>query len=271
MKASSLFLVLAACTNAGGGSTGTFSQEEASSAGQAMANGIEQSAAMYGPITMGLGADASCAAVSGDTSDPDGDHIPNNATLTYNCSASAFGLTGTLTGTLNAVDDQPGSIAWAFTGMADLQSAVTGPSSSVTASLSGKIVASQVSIAGPFALARTGDATTVFTTKTKTTTVDETDQWTITYTPMFQWTPGNLAITGSLSVSGTWDVTVDGGEAANAMLSTPTALTLTPSCKTRITAGSVVAGYMLNGQSNTITVTWTGCGQSSVTYANPEM
>jgi len=270
MKAPSLLLVLAACSNSGGTAT-TIGQAQSSSAGQTLAAGVEQGAATFGPITTGSGADASCATLSGDTSDPDGDHIPNNATLTYNCSASAFGATGTLTGTLNVVDDQPASIAWAFTGMADLMSSLTdGRGTSVTATSSGKLVASQVSIAGPFALARNLDGTTELKTATKTTTVDETDQWTITYTPMFQWTPGTIVVTGALSVSGMWDVTVDGA-AANATLSTPTPLTLTPACRTRVTAGTVVASYTANGQGNTITVTWTGCGQSTVTYANPEM
>jgi hypothetical protein len=49
-------------------------------------------------------------------------------------------------------------------------------------------------------------------------------------------------------------------------VSTPTPLTLTPTCETRVTAGVVKATYDdERGVAREITVTWTGCGQHVVT------
>ena len=49
-----------------------------------------------------------------------------------------------------------------------------------------------------------------------------------------------VVITGSLAVTGNWSVTVNNAT-ADATLSTASALTLTPTCASRVTAGSLVA------------------------------
>lgn len=242
------------------------SQAESKSAGDALGNGIEDSAATFGPVSGGATADAACVTQSGTTTDADGDSIPLSATLTFNCTAMSLGYTGMLTGTETVMDTQPAAVAWAFTANANLHASLTGPGGgSIVRDWDGTITASQAAIYGPFALDRTLDATTVFQGERNTTTVTETNAWTVTYTPQVSWTPGGIVVTGNLNATGSWDVTVD-EEAAHAMLATPTALVLTPSCETRITAGAVTASYNdTAGTSHTITVTWTACGQRSVT------
>jgi hypothetical protein len=254
--------------------TDGLTRDEAKAAGDALGNGIEDAAATYGPMTTAA-ADTTCTTFTGDTSDPDGDLVPTNATLTYNCTAMALGYTGMLTGTISVADDLPQLLAWAFTGTADMHASLTGPGNgSITSDWMGDLVASQRSAIGPYVLERTLDVTTEFRTgggdlgggEARTTTVTEDNEWTITYTPQVSWTPGGLVVTGSLTATGRWDVHVDEKNFASD-LSTPTALTIDPVCATLITAGVVVGtDAAAEGQSaETITVTWTGCGQRTVT------
>lgn len=245
---------------------GGLSNTEARSAGDALANGIEDSALGFGKVSEGMAADGTCVTPSGDAADPDMDNIPNNAKLTYNCTGMLFGFTGTLTGTLGVVDDQPNAIAWAFTGMSDLNASLTGPDgASIVRDWSGKIVASQASPVGPFKTQRTLDVTTVFTDRRGAKlTVTEDNDWAVTFTPMATWTPGSLIVTGKVSATGSWNITV-GEHAATATIATPTPLTLDPACASRITAGTVTGSYVDDAENNgTITVTWTGCGVKTV-------
>jgi hypothetical protein len=95
----------------------------------------------------------------------------------------------------------------------------------------------------------------------RTSTVTENNDWVVTYTPIVMWTPGMLTVTGKLTATGTWIVDTD-SDTAEANLSTPTPLTLDPECATGITAGLVKGTY---GEGHEITVTWTACGQRTVT------
>jgi len=239
---------------------------EARSAGDALAAGIEDSASGFGQVNQGTAADSTCVVASGDSADPDLDSIPNNAKLTFDCASTLFGFTGTLTGTMGVVDDQPGAVAWAFTGMADLNASLTGPDGgSIVRDWSGAIVASQGSPVGPFKLQRTLDVTTVFTgARGAKTTVTEDNDWAVTFTPVATWTPGAVIVTGKLAATGSWNITVN-EHAATATLATPTALTLDPACASRVTAGTVAASYVDDaGNAGTISVTWTGCGVKTV-------
>jgi hypothetical protein len=246
---------------------GTIGQDDSQSAGDALGNGIEDGAGAFGPVNAGTAVDASCITLSGNTDDSDADNIPTDATLTFNCSETQLGYTGTVTGTETVTDNQPAAAAWAFTAMADLHSSLTGPSAaSIVSDRNGEIVATQGSAVGPFNLARTLDVVTVFKTALSHTTVTEANDWTISFTPQVSWTPGGAVVTGSLTATGTWNVTI-GNKTADATLATPTALTLTPSCATRVTAGTIIGTYQGSGYTNTITVTWTGCGQHTVSFA----
>lgn len=174
---------------------------------------------------------------------------------------------GTLTGTETVVDDQPTGVAWAFTAAADLHATLTGPfGGTIVRDWDGQIKATQGSAIGPFTLDRQLVVETVFTPPVgRATTVSEVNDWTITYTPTATWTAGAVVVGGNLRAAGTWDVTV-GTASANATISTPTPLVMTPTCATRVTAGVVEGTYDDAGQSRTINVTWTGCGQRTVTY-----
>jgi len=246
---------------------GSLGRGDSQSAGDALGNGIEDSAGSYGPVNAGAMADAACVVLSGNTADTDQDSIPADAKLTFNCTAMALGYTGTLTGMEGVVDNMPAAIAWAFTASADLHATLTGPfGGTIVRDWAGQIRATQASAAGPFALARTLDVTTVFTppgAHPRVTTVTENNDWTITFTPMVTWTPGGVAVVGSLSATGTWNAAVDSHDVL-ATLSTPTALTLTPSCATRVTAGQVRGTFEDDAVMRSITVTWTACGQRTV-------
>lgn len=257
----------------GAGTTGPLGQAESNSAGDALGTGIEDGAATFGPQNASASSSsfaplAPCVTLTGDTTDTDQDNIPADATLTFNCSQTRLGFTGTETGTETIMDTQPTAIAWAFSGTADLQSSLTGPAgASITAAWTGSLVATQGSATGPFNLARMLDVTTVAKSATNvSTTVFETANWTLTFTPTATWTPGGVVVDGTLSASGSWDVTV-GNSAASATIATGTPLAIDPTCATRVTAGVITATYEGAGLTHTITVTWTGCGQHTVTYA----
>lgn len=257
----------------GAATTGPLGPAQAQSAGDALGTGIEDGATTFGPQNGNASSSsfaplAPCVTLSGDTSDTDQDNIPANATLTFDCSETRLGFTGTETGTETIMDTQPDAVAWAFTGTADLQSSLTGPGgASITAGWTGSLTATQASAIGPFALARALDVTTVAKTAAgASTTVFETTDWTLTYTPTATWTPGGLVVDGKLSATGSWDVTV-GTTAASATIATGTPLTIDPTCATRVTAGVITGTYQGGGLTHTITVTWTACGQHTVAYA----
>lgn len=260
------FLSVGAATAGCAKQENTLSEAEAKNAGLALAAGVEDGAAQFGPITTAQ-FDAGCIVLSGDGADLDGDNIPASATLTLNCTDTRFGYTGMVTGTLMVTDDQPDAIAWAFTGLADLRSSLTAPSgASLTNERSGQLVGTQSSPTGPFQLARNLDVTTTFRgANGATVAVDESTEWMIEYTPQITWRPGEIVVGGSLTASGMWNITV-GNRSASATVATPTALTVTPGCATRVTGGTVTGTYQGGGKTNTISVSWTGCGQSAVTF-----
>jgi hypothetical protein len=170
-----------------------------------------------------------------------------------------------LTGTLDVTDDSPSAIAWAFTGTANLHGSITATNASLTSDRSGSIKATQTSALGPFQLARTLVVTTVLVVGRASVTMDVDNNWTLGYTPQATWTPGGLAVTGLLTATGSWNVSV-GAHSAQWTLATPTALTLDPACATRVTAGTVTGTFQdAAGAMRTVTVHWTACGKSVVT------
>lgn len=242
------------------------SAEESKSAGLALAAGVEDGAAQFGPMTTAAQFTPGCVTLSGNGADLDGDRIPANAILTFQCEEKLLGYTGTVTGTLMVTDDQP-TAAWAFTGVANLRGSLTAPSgAAITSERAGRLVGTQSSPTGPFQLDRALDVTTTFKAASgATVVVDESTEWTIRYTPQIAWKPGEIAVSGSLTASGMWNITV-GNRSADATIATPTALTLTPGCATRVTSGTVTGTYEGGGKTNPISVSWSGCGQSTVTF-----
>lgn len=271
-----LCILATACVRNGGEDNGGFSNAEAKSAGDALGTGVEASAKTFGPMDGMANADGPpCVTITGDPSDADLDNIPVSGTINYACTSTALGLTGMLTGTIAITDDEPNTAAWHFTGTANLHASLTATNgASIMYDRDGSLIASQATPLGPFSLAHDLDTVTMFRTggdlgAPRTTTVTEAAGWTLTFTPMATWSPGGLVITGSLAATGDWTVTVESETAtatATATLGTPTALTLDPACETRITAGVLVATYPIEGGgTGTVTVTWTGCGQRTVT------
>jgi hypothetical protein len=245
----------------------SFTRAEARAAGNALAAGLEDAAAAYGPIALGATVAPDCVSSTGDSSDTDNDTIPVDATLSYDCTAKRLGYTGVLTGTQAVVDDDPGALAWAFTAGTQLHAALTGPfGGSMVTDSSGSIVASQRTVAGPFDLTRALDLTTVITNvRGVRIEVSETVDWIVTYTPNIEWSPGGFAVTGAIAADGTWAFAVDTHHAA-ATLSTPTPLQLTPDCDSRITAGVVRAAFATELGEASISVEWSGCGRSTVSF-----
>ncbi len=249
--------------------SGTLGQADSQSAGEALGNGIENGATTFGPMNTVSSVVAlnPCVTLSGDTSDTDQDNIPTNATLTYNCSATSLGLTGTLTGTLMVMDTQPTEPAWAFSAAADLHTSLTGSGgASLDSDRVGALTATQAAATGPFDLAYSLLVESVLMTAVSDATISEQTGWTLEYTPQVTWTPGSVVVGGTLTATGSWDVTVN-NNSATATLATPTALTITPSCATRVTGGTVTASYATAALMHTLTVSWTGCGQRTVTYS----
>jgi hypothetical protein len=263
MKASLLLIALATGCMA---KTGTLGQADSQSIGDSLGSGLEDSAKTFGPMNT-QNANASCVTLSGDVGDPDLDNIPNNATLTFNCTTTALGVTEVVTGTMNVVDDQPNAIAWAFHGSQALNASITGSGGgSVVVATNGDLTATQTGLAGPFGLARSATVTSTITgPRGNSVVIDETADWNITFTPQATWTPGQIIVTGMLDAQGSWDVTV-GSNSASAMITTSTPLTLDPACATRVTGGAVDANWSGGGKTHALTVTWTGCGARTVTY-----
>ena len=263
----SLVLGLVGCINHD--TAAVIDQRNAPAVGQSLAGELEDGAHGFGTVDQGLAAGVACVTLTGDSTDPDLDSIPNGATLNFNCTEASLDLTSRMTGTEMVTDDQPTTVAWAFSATANLHvSIISVGGASVTSDRVGTIVATQGSAIGPFSLARTLDVTTVLQPRVgANTTVTMTNAWTATFTPQATWTPGGAIVTGSLTATGAWMAEVSTGGIADATLATPTPLTITPSCAARITAGTVIASFDNHGHASTITVVWTGCGVSTVTYA----
>lgn len=64
--------------------------------------------------------------LSGDTTDTDGDGIPNNATATFSCNGSSNGVTATESGTLSFADPTPQTADLEFNSNVNLQISETG-------------------------------------------------------------------------------------------------------------------------------------------------
>ena len=105
----------------------SFTPFQARLAGEALAAGIEGTARRFGPADEGAGGNPSCVTSSGDDSDPDGDYIPTDVTLTFDCMKRRFGYTGRLAGTETVVDREPNALDWAFSAVTDLHASLTGP------------------------------------------------------------------------------------------------------------------------------------------------
>ena len=263
MKVASLLLVgICACSAKGG----TLGQSDSQSVGTALGSGIEASAKVFGPMNAMTTAANGCVTISGDVADADQDNIPNDATLTFNCTTTSLGLTSTLTGTMSVTDDQPTAIAWAFTGSQALDATVTDQrGDNITVTTSGQLTATQQT--NVFGLERAATVTTTVTdARGQSVSVDETADWNVTFTPQATWSPGQVVVTGDLDAQGSWNVVVGDNSAAAAIATTAT-LALDPACDTRVTGGAVEATWASGAHTAVLDVEWVGCGQSNITFS----
>jgi len=271
-------LIFSGCSDSGGSPEdeedmpipgSLFSTLEAKFAGQVLAGGIELTAAQFGAQIPNAGINNQCTTISGDQADSDGDRIPVDAVLSVDCNKSFLGWSGSVTGTQSVVDTQPAAVAWAFTMDADFEVSVSGPfGGSAVNDTTGSLIATQGGALGPYSLAAALDATTSITTALgREYEVIEDFDWTVTYTPDIDWQPGGgVVVTGILDVAGAWEVGVN-GHIAQTTLSTPSPLIFDPECKpTRVTDGVVEAAFEFEGKMAVVTVEWTGCDRSNVTY-----
>ena len=246
-----------------------FSTLQAKFAGQVLAGGVELAAFQYGSQIPESSINNQCTTISGDPTDDDGDKIPVSGVLTLDCNKRLLGWSGSVKGTQSVTDTQPEAAAWSFTMSADLDASVSGPfGGSADSQASGSIAATQGGALGPYSLDILLGASTDITTATGLEfSVTEDIDWSMTYTPDLDWSPGGgIVVTGVLDVGGTWTVNVNGDE-AEATLSTPTPLVFDPTCRpTRVTAGVVEASFEYQGKTAVIRVEWTGCDRSRVTY-----
>jgi hypothetical protein len=246
-----------------------FSTLQAKFAGQILAAEVELGAYQYGAQIPGSGINNQCTTISGDSADTDGDRIPLDARLALDCTKRLLAWSGSVTGTQSVSDSQPDAVAWAFDMSVALDTSVAGPfGGSAVNTTTGTLTAAQASAVGPYSLDAALAATTSITTALgRPYKVVEDVDLSMTYTPSFDWVPGvGPVVTGVLDVDGSWSVSVNAATAA-ATLSTPTALTFDPECRpTRVTGGVIEASFVYDGKTAVISVEWTGCDQSNVTY-----
>lgn len=261
-------LVLAAGCGGKMGAAKTIDNTESQNAGKTLAASVEDTANALGPADQGaaFASSNSCATLSGDVSDTDGDHIPANAVITFtDCTKNAPGVTYVLNGTETVKDDEPTTPAFAFTLGVDGTLVATAAQATATVHRTGSIVGS-VPTPGTFQLAHNRHTDENAQAGAQTFTATEDYVLTAQYTPSIAWTPGQPAVAGTYSVDGTWNATVQNAS-ADATVATTTPLSLDPACDTHVTAGTVTATFNGPHATRTLTVTWTACGTRTVTYS----
>ena len=235
-------------------------------AGKALGDSVEASASDLkgGP---GAAAAASCYTVTGDTSDPDGDGIPTNATVLFdNCTVSNTNGTAVLNGKLHLQDDDNSSKSFNFLGDSALILVETDPAGdSATIKRVGGIQGIEPADASSFELKHA--VGTEITSQSEGVSHDVTEKYGFDegYAPSSAWAPGDALVAGTYALEGAYDVTVDDQEAKAAVV-TAQPLQLDPSCSTLIVGGEVDAGFKGPNDSRLLRVIWSGCGDKTVTY-----
>lgn len=246
------------------------SPENAVIAGNVGAQSAETSAARYDPPAASAFAFAfapgDCGV--GTYTDADLDHWPDtSAVFTWSDCVKSYPIgTATLNGTVTIVDTSVGTRSLDFTadpiqmtiGIVD-----TANDANVTLTVSG-------SATGTAPDKVQWNAHQLWNGTLAGTAVDiaETVGWTTIYTSP-GWLPGSPMADGTLTISGQWNATVN-GDPVNATVSTvdgngaASTLTVTESCESKITAGTLRFKFDNGPRDGKITVTWTGCGSRSV-------
>ena len=244
----------------------TLDQSNSQLAGATLGATVEASAMDLkgGP---GGAAAAGCYTVSGDTSDPDGDGIPSNATVQFdNCTVSGTAGTAVLNGSLHLQDDDNASKSFNFTGDSALILVETDPAGdSATIKRVGGIQGIEPADASSFELKHA--VGTEITAQSEGVSHDLTEKYGFDegYAPSSPWAPGDALVAGTYGLKGAYDITVDDQE-AKAGIITAVPLQLDPSCSTLVVGGEVDAAFAGPNDKRFLKVTWTGCGQRTVVY-----
>ena len=242
-------------------------------AGGSLADSAEGSAGSFGGPN-GPSLVAGCETRSpAQPADSDADRVPDSVTITYaNCMTSGSNGSATVNGTVVITDGTPSAADFNFNATHSLNLVLTGAGThageDATINLSGTRAAAGAASGSSFTIndATANDAT--YTKASVTSHVSDSKTWNVTYTPDTAWTPGTAHVAGGLSVTGAWSVHVN-EKSADATL-TSTGLRVDPACPKKIVAGSIVATYAGSGGANaTVTVSWAGCNNRTVTYTGP--
>ena len=244
----------------------TLDQSNSQLAGKTLGATVEASAMDLkgGP---GAAAAAGCYTVSGDTSDPDGDGIPSNATVLFdNCTVSSTAGTAVLNGKLHVQDDDNSSASFNFLGDSALILVETDPAGdSATIKRVGGIQGIEPANASSFELKHA--VGTEITAQSEGVSHDLTEKYGFDegYAPSSSWAPGQALVAGEYALAGAYDITVDDQEAKAAVV-TAQPLQLDPTCSTLIVGGEVDAGFAGPNDKRLLKVVWSGCDQKTVLY-----
>ncbi|HVO31572.1 MAG TPA: hypothetical protein VMV18_12585 [bacterium] len=202
----------------------------------------------------------SCYTVSGDQSDADNDGIPADATYTLtDCSDSYDGWTEDWNGTEEIKDTKPNDATYDYGLSFNLAATFAQGCSAIESD----------QISGSESGAQDGN--------TFTFVDNEQDAYTGTYQGQdysgnfaddltYVFAASNADLTaGTYTVNGTWSENFD-GQAVDTTVTTPDPMMIDPGCDSGIVSGTVVAA---SGDSS-VTMTWSGCDQETITYSGPQ-
>jgi hypothetical protein len=214
----------------------------------------------------------SCVTVQPDPPiDTDGDGIPDTVTMTAaaNCQFTQDSLTFSLGGSLIEGDPTPTVPDADYTATVNnLVIGFSGNGDSATIGLDGTATVTETS----GSLTQNNNLTlTLVSSGTDTVNATYAQNWTATFAFSGSTLLGSGQLpNGTLTITGTTNYSGNGKSYALA-ISTPTPLTIDPSCSTgsQVTAGVVQATFSGTNGADFVTLTWTGCQAPAVAFVTP--
>lgn len=264
-------LSLAGCAPKEEEAEGILGEENSQAAGEALQASIEGGAAAY-RTEESAAFGGSCISLSGNTADTDDDNIPEEVTVTYtDCSGTDWRGTATLNAVKSLRDDDPQVAAFLFTADASGDLALVGGNGGTLDVHHDHVIQGsqpgseyQLDVDGTNSFEAHGPNGGFLLRG------EETLDWVERYAPSAPWIPGLGPVAGTYSVNGTYAVSLESSNAsvaADAVLTTIAPMTIDPACSTLVVGGSVEATYEGPEEDRMLSVTWTGCGQGSVSYS----
>jgi len=281
MKRTLLLSTLAAATVVFGAACGRNSPvapvdgAHAQAAGDEIGSTAESDVVGYEPEATGLAYATSgmnpCISVNPDPPiDSDHDGVPDDATFTATDCGKTLpnGDVARLDGTMEVQDPTADTADFDVLRTDHLKLVVTEPSGTVRLDQqSDGVINGNEPTAGTFErkVNKTDDDTFLGPDGNANHAIISRD-WTLDYTPSSAWHPGQPMAAGSVSVSGSFTGDVD-GQSIDGDVTTVTPLSVDPACPTRVVGGELERQMSKGGHTRTIDVTWSACGQKTVTYS----